>query len=470
MGGTGMRVVREFRHAWVCAATILPLLIAAVASVAIAQLPRADLTIDDLRAIATARIGQVRTLQMACTVNQEPPGPAGSSGAYIRSMSYTILVDRVSARYRMEQTIDLGTGEKPEPVELAFDGEIGTTLLPVPRLGVVDDAPSFNGLEQSRVLDLMMLNSPNPARRGTSGSLESLMSGGVLREQMEDAGGRPCYVVDAVVDGVRWATVWLDPDRGLLPAKKVIYAKGGSEGYTVLVTCAAAIQTASGEEVWMPTRWETEGHVRGQTLRTSGVVDVKSIILNQQVEDQDFRIAFPPGTTVADHVLGMTYVISESGDAVQVVEGERLPQGPVRSDAPPRPRPEEGRRPQRRPQRTAGAESRPAASASAERSPRATGDGYDADLDRPPQIPAQPQTRPGVQSVKTPTGVRQPRAVSQPRATTQPSHPERAANSDDSSPATEARSVAPLFLWLLVPVAVLALVLLVVRRRSGRGR
>ncbi|MFH1747864.1 MAG: hypothetical protein ABIG44_12585 [Planctomycetota bacterium] len=192
-------------------------------------------------------------------------------------------------------------------------------------LGLVDDYAQLDGRQEAGVLGVLMLNAPDPDGTGIEdASLESLLRHGTLAEEIEDVGGRPCYVVEAVFEGLHYATIWLDAERDLLPVKKVVYGRDGSEASVVVVNEAVTFEeTWSGETLWVPTQWEAQIRIGGELLRRSFTVDAESIVVNPEVEENEFRIDFPPGTTVMDRVAGLTYTISESGEAVEVV-GEDL--------------------------------------------------------------------------------------------------------------------------------------------------
>jgi hypothetical protein len=75
----------------------------------------------------------------------------------------------------------------------------------------------------------------------------------------------------------------------------------------------------SGEEVWVPTQWEQEIRIGGDVYTSSFEADVESIIVNPELEEDDFCIDFPPGTVVSDNIAGLMYSITESGDAVEII-------------------------------------------------------------------------------------------------------------------------------------------------------
>ncbi|MBU0640316.1 MAG: hypothetical protein KKB50_15735 [Planctomycetes bacterium] len=275
-----------------------------------------NLTLDDLAALASARREKLNAVEVAFTVFQEPL--RGMESSFISSIHRETLVDLRTDRYSVRRTIQQPAKDDTETVAFAFDGDAETTLLVDSLIGIVDDSPALNGRLESGILATLMLNPPEPDGLGLSdGSLESLLQHGVLRDEREDVDGHLCHVVDAILDGVTYATVWLDAERDLLPLVRVVYGKDGEVVSKTIVKKAVGFEeTSIGERAWIPAIWETQAQIRGQVVRSIYEADVESITVNPIVEDCDFRFDFPPGTRVTDRVAGITYTICETGEAI----------------------------------------------------------------------------------------------------------------------------------------------------------
>jgi hypothetical protein len=274
--------------------------------------------IDELRAVASARRSQLNALQVDFVTHQEAPQGAPAFGQEIRWTSRRMLVDVPGGRYRMERSVGLTEDEEAELAHFAYDGEVESILLTQSQLGAVDETTSIKLREEARILALMMLNPPQPGGLGIDdGSLESLLEFGVLRDEVEEVNGRPCWVVDAVHEGIRYATIWLDLDRTLLPMKGVVLGQDGAEVSTFVATAVTALRSEAAEEIWFATRWDTEVEIAGYRVRTSVETDVESVVMNPPLNDSCFELHFPPGTTVADRVAGVVYRVPAPGEEVQ---------------------------------------------------------------------------------------------------------------------------------------------------------
>lgn len=261
------------------------------------------------------------SLQLAFTVNYDPP-PGGVAGqGYVRKISRNVLVDLVGGKYVQTRTIELSDSDAP-PVEaiFAFDGEVEYCLVPELGLGYATDRPNLRIEQESPISVWMMLNPPQPDGLGfNDGSLESLVAHGVLRDSLEEVEGSLCYVVDAFHDDVHYATVWLDAARDLLPVRRVVNGNDGLPTSVVTVHSAVSFDNPAGGPVWLPYVVTTEATVAGQTY-TAGieVPPEEGVDINPPTQPQDFQISFPPGTTVANHITGETFVIDQAGEPVLV--------------------------------------------------------------------------------------------------------------------------------------------------------
>jgi len=280
------------------------------------------LRIEELRGLAAERPVRADSLLLAYDMFQDPA--AFSPDSHIAHMYRNVLVDAATGRYSMDQVSQIDHAEHdlvPQTVEFAFDGEVQAVFLSDQMMGVLREGADADGLRESALWGVMMLGEPQPDGLGIDdASLESLLSRGTVRDQLEFVGETPCHVVDAFYEGVRYATVWLDVERGLLPMKRVGYGRDGNVSAEVTVDSLILLED---EQVWLPESWQTEMHVRGETLRTHTVIEPESVRINPPVSDDDFRPWFPPGTTVSDLISGQVYRIADSGEIGEILYDRR---------------------------------------------------------------------------------------------------------------------------------------------------
>jgi len=280
------------------------------------------LTIDELRALAAQRPVRADSLMLSYDIFQDPA--AFSPDRHIAHISRNVLVDAATGRYSMGEVSQVEHTEHdfgPQTVEFTFDGEVQAVFLPDQMMGVLREGVDADGLQMSALWGVMMLGKPRPGGLGIDdASLESLLSRGTVRDQLEFVGEVPCHVVDAFYEGVRYATVWLDVERGLLPMKRVGYGRDGNVSSAVTVDSVVFLEA---EQVWLPGSWQTEFQAMRETLRTHTAIEPESVKINPPISDEDFRPWFPPGTIVSDQISGQVYRIAESGEIGEVLYERR---------------------------------------------------------------------------------------------------------------------------------------------------
>lgn len=275
------------------------------------------LSIEQLRALASERPALINSLLISTDVFQEPL--PGAEHGHISQLSRSILVDAATGRFVMDRSMEIAGAEQagPQWVTLAFDGEIQSAFLPEQLIGILKQNADVNQRVESGIWGVMLLGEPQPNGLGIDdGSLESLLAHGILRAELEFVLDAPCHFIDAYYEGVHYATVWLDVERGLTPLKRVGYGRDGAVSSAVTVDSMCFLED---EQLWLPASWETEIHTRGGTLRSHTVIDSESIVINLPFADEDFSPRFPAGTVVTDQVAGLVYTVSESGDIAKIL-------------------------------------------------------------------------------------------------------------------------------------------------------
>ncbi len=310
------------------------------ASAALGQARQAEvLGIEQLRSLSANRPARTSSLRLSYDSFQEPS--ALSAGRHIPHMFRSVLVDASTGRFSMDRSMELEDGEHDfgtQTVTITFDGEVQGAFAPDSMIGVVQEGTDVDGLTESGLWTVMLLGDPQPDGLGIDDrSLESLLAHGAVRDQLEPVADRSCHVVDAFYEGTRYATIWLDVDRGLLPMKFVGYGGDGNASTTTTVDSVAYLED---EGVWLPQSWRTEIQARGETLRSQTIVEPESVQLDPPVVDADFWPYFPPGTTVTDLIAGQTYRIAESGEIGEILyeqgsdgEWRRVAPEPAATDA-----------------------------------------------------------------------------------------------------------------------------------------
>lgn len=297
----------------------------AIAAWAVSVLTVQALDIEDLWRIAADRRTGLESLRVSVTTVQdfdlrdgEPPSPW-----QLRSLSRTAIVDLVNRRYRVERTIEDSVSVVPRTAHFGFDGDVQSTLLPDELIGVVDHAAQVDALEESGVLTAALLCAPRPGGLGVDdSSLESFLAHGVLLPEMERVAGQPCFVVEAYLGEVHYATLWLDAEMGLLPRRKVVIGHDGMISSWIEVEATETHEVGAGRQMWLPTRWSSEVSMGGRVYHSYHETHAGSVVVNPAADESLFSIEFPPGTLVTDKVAGLTYLVGDGGEEIEVVANQ----------------------------------------------------------------------------------------------------------------------------------------------------
>ena len=305
------------------------------------------LPIEALRDLAQQRAGVVRSLRLTYEVYQDPDPtqPAAQIPHIVRHAQ----IDAEHGRYALDRTIVVFAGNDDDLVQVTthfdFDGVAQGAYLPDQHIGLLKEGPDLHALVESGLWGVMLWSPPAPDGLGIDdGSLVSLLAHGRVRAELETVAGRRCHVVDAFHESVRYATVWLDVDRDLLPMRRVTY---GHDGQPVSEVIVKSLVYLDDQGCWLPESWRTTLRLRGRTLTKHTVIHPESVEINPPVDPGDFSPRFPPGTVVTDQIAGLTYRVGPDGEPAEVLYEQddsgqwyRVANGPLAREVPTRPEPQ----------------------------------------------------------------------------------------------------------------------------------
>lgn len=277
------------------------------------------LPIEALRELAAERAGVVGALRVSYEVYQDPD-PAQVS-VQLPHIIRHVLIDADRGRYSVDRTVAVSDAAGEPRTEVTthfdFDGVAQGAYLPERGIGLLKEDADLDPRVESGLWGVMLWSPPAPDGLGIDdGSLVSLLAHGRVRPHLETVGGRPCHVVDAFQQGVRYATVWLDVDRGLLPMRRVTYGHDGQPTSEVTVESVVYLED---QDLWLPESWQTVLHLAGRQLSKRTVIHPESVEINPPVQDDDFAPRFPPGTIVTDQIAGLTYRVGPEGEPGEVL-------------------------------------------------------------------------------------------------------------------------------------------------------
>ena len=285
-----------------------------LASASIASESSADtLTLTDLTNLATLNREAINSLDVTYSIRQEAPEEFQINNQrpiYYRHQRYLFDLNHPT-RYRIDLKQQLTKISAESTVALAYDGDVHTRLNPMSNAGVIaSDPPTRTPKEEDPVLIAALMYPPTLGGLGIDdGSMVSLLRHGELREELGKVDLHDVHIVDAYADGKRYATVWLDADRGVVPLRAVMYDANGEITYEQRIFDVREFMDEHGNRVWLPVSIESVSVLRGFEIVTSTEVDPERTLLNPPVHRERFRIEFPPGGTVYDADRRITFKI-----------------------------------------------------------------------------------------------------------------------------------------------------------------
>lgn len=135
----------------------------------------------------------------------------------------------------------------------------------------------------------------------------ALETGGFALEGMEVLDGRECYVLSGrcVVKSTSKGypvKVWIDPGRGFGVRRLECYNYNEPGQVDDFGSYDVLTMTEVEDGLWFP---------KLVRYRHGKEIKVKEIMVNEDVPEKTFHIAFPKGTVVTDEIAGSRYFIGE---------------------------------------------------------------------------------------------------------------------------------------------------------------
>lgn len=313
-------------------------------SIALSVADTQGVTIDDLVRQAADRRSRLTGVRMAWVMQQR----AGDDGRYtpeLSTISRSISHDLVGRRYQINRDCAFGNGKEHMTGAFASNGEVFESYAPTAKLGILDDKPTIESRSELSYVQYLMLEPPQPGGLGIDDcSLESLLVNSRLRPELEMVNGRLCYVVDAYLGEVHYASAWLDVERDSMPVRHTSIGPTGEIVGDVTLLEAKNYAAVDGSTHWIPIAWTQLITFGADTITQTIQVDADSVKLNPRFVEGDFNIAFPPGTRILDRVSDsdVYYQVADNGewnevdlprDEIQVIENNTPPPAPVARDA-----------------------------------------------------------------------------------------------------------------------------------------
>ena len=137
-----------------------------------------------------------------------------------------------------------------------------------------------------------------------------------VRTQLEQVSGQWCHVVDSLCsnESKPYATVWFAADKGGLPIKFEKYRQGKCVE-RIVVTKVGSFDTDT-HKIWYPQQATSERYKKdGYSFYR---FRVNSFRANFETSPDMFKVSFPPGTDVIDHVAGIYYTVGALGEKRRV--------------------------------------------------------------------------------------------------------------------------------------------------------
>ncbi|MHC4734716.1 MAG: LolA family protein [Planctomycetota bacterium] len=226
---------------------------------------------------------------------------------------------RLDGYVRYEKVDRIEEGEKYDirysmaSEHYAFDGSTTMEYYPRTRTGEIIGGKRGRAVETMNNLWHYMLinrsNPRNPELREKYPDGRPYIRGAVsikalVRPQLEEVNGHWCHVADSLVQLEPYTTTWFAVDKEALPIKFEMY-KDGKCIRRVLVTKVASLDTTL--EQATDEFYDKDGY-RLYKFR------LNSFKPNIEITPETFKLSFPKGTKVVDHVKGTWYTVGASAE------------------------------------------------------------------------------------------------------------------------------------------------------------
>ena len=199
--------------------------------------------------------------------------------------------------------------------QCAFDGLATSEYFPDRKAGIIVGGKTGRAPEVMNSLWHYMLINKVTAKEGDPGGTPfirvTITPTSTVRPKLEQVSGQWCHVVDTTIGkkSKPYATVWFAADKGGLPIKYEKYKWWEKNGQgkcsrRKLVTKVGSVDT-DGCTIWYPEQATKEVNDKdGYRLYR---FQVQSLRANIETTADTFKVSFPPGTDIVDHVAGIYY-------------------------------------------------------------------------------------------------------------------------------------------------------------------
>jgi len=224
--------------------------------------------------------------------------------------------EKYNIRYSMASD---GFTEPNNILQYAFDGSTTMEYYPRTRTGEIIGGKTGRAVEtMNNLWHYMLINRQTPrnpklrekypAGRPYIRAIVSIKA--LVRPQLEEVNGHWCHVADSLVWSVPYTTTWFAVDKSGLPIKFEMY-KDGKCTRRILITKVASLDTDLGK-IWYTEQATDEFYDKDGYRLYKFRLD--SFRPNIETTPEIFKLSFPEGTIVADHVKGTWYTVGASAE------------------------------------------------------------------------------------------------------------------------------------------------------------
>lgn len=264
-----------------------------------------EVNLDQVIEVARANTAPLRSVQMSFVEEStRESGQSRTGGPLIVERHVNAVCGIAFDRFhwKLQQRSELDEMLRP-PVWTTFPGADGPCwyYFPDEARGALRPEPPTIRKNDATPLRIGLLFPPAEGGLGPDDlSIMSLLNHARVAGR-EVVFGQECVIVEALVNDGKYATAWLDLQRGALPIKGVTWGKNGAPVATSLIFEAKAFTDDNGKVVWLPTRMEQKITVSTGTVAVTTSVDENSVQINPETSPDSFKIEYPRGTILEDY-------------------------------------------------------------------------------------------------------------------------------------------------------------------------
>lgn len=285
------------------------------------EAPASYLSASELLDLYSSMYSSIHNMSVSYTAHVEEAIPHPEQPHAFDNLVRYERVERIEEgdKYHLRRTADPNGFKRSDKIyEYAFDGSVTMEYFARDNVGSIRRGRSGRNVEyKNELLRYMLLTKTNFDQGSRMGEIFpngarkielSVSSEGTVRPHLELVSGQWCHVVET-----HWprypkpaSITWFAAEKGGLPMKFEQYDRQGKYTASTLLEKITSTDTPTGQ-IWYPQEGILIFNRNHGT--TKNRFTCHELRVNIKTNKDTWKFPFPVGTQVADHILGIEYVV-----------------------------------------------------------------------------------------------------------------------------------------------------------------